>query len=276
MITDPEYEAHAQAIVDAAFSGGPTLVEGVIKCAAAVDMNPNETARLIEATNVCAHLSQFKCAGDSRYIQFDVVDPAIVEQRLFGKVPVPSPESASQCGGYAGEKTASAQYDSFNDWEAPLVFSQVEKIAADALDVPREPMSEAEQLLQVLSKKAEVLDEISVRAYDAVSKYDGACGDLVVAMKVASDLGTLHRTARDVGGQQLVDIMTKTASAHRMHIMPEVSRGLHYTETCRAALQRVSDAASHVRTTIKAAHALQDLYRVPRTDYSTQSIYGLP
>lgn len=95
-------------------------------------------------------------------------------------------------------------------------------------------------------------------------------------MKVASDLGTLHRTARDVGGQQLVDIMTKTASAHRMHIMPEVSRGLHYTETCRAALQQVSDAASHVRTTIKAAHALQDLYRVPRTDYSTQSIYGLP
>lgn len=272
MITDPEYEALAASLVSATAAGGAPLLEGVIKCATERDMNPHETMRLIETTNVAAHMERFKCASGSAYVEFDVVDPGIVEQRMFGKVPVPVEDPAPSATGGDGVKMASASYDAASDWELSLTSTSMsfDKIAEDAAP------SEEQCARELFAKKAEFMHESSVRVYEALKNYDSACRELAVEMKVAADLGTAHVTARKQGGGALVADLEKIARMHHVNIEPRALRGAFYTPVCESELMKLAEAAEAVRNAIQVAHAVSDLYHEPRRSFETASVYGIP
>lgn len=87
MRNDADYNKFAKAIVhDYRNDLACDLRSGVIKIANDLDLNPNETRRLVEKTNLTAHLSFFDKTSQDNYVEFDVVDPDDVMGELFGRV----------------------------------------------------------------------------------------------------------------------------------------------------------------------------------------------
>lgn len=92
-LKDSDYQDLAKAIVSDFLAGHTSLRDGLVKVATDHQLNVNETRRVLEATNVHAHLSLFKEANDHKYVEFDVIDPVDVCNELFGRVEVPSKTS---------------------------------------------------------------------------------------------------------------------------------------------------------------------------------------
>lgn len=81
---DTQYTKLAKAIVDDFVEREIALKAGVIKTANELSLNAHETRRLIETTNVHAHLTLFNKMADSRYVEFEIADPQEICDAVFG------------------------------------------------------------------------------------------------------------------------------------------------------------------------------------------------
>lgn len=129
-LNDKDYQSLAQAIVCDYMDQNIPLRDSLVKVADEHQFNVHETRRLLEATNVHAHLSLFKQAEDKKYVEFDVVDPDDVCGELFGRVNV-------DCDPNNNEKVAalieSDLYLDLPDEHYEDVSEQVEKVASTAV-----------------------------------------------------------------------------------------------------------------------------------------------
>jgi hypothetical protein len=81
--SDRDYQKLAEAVVADFVSSSIPLEKSVIKMAQESGLNVNETRRLVEATNVTAHLTLFSKMAEHKYVEFDIVDPEHVCDTLF-------------------------------------------------------------------------------------------------------------------------------------------------------------------------------------------------
>lgn len=84
-----DYQKLAQAIVDDFVNDDVPLQESFLKAARDMSLNAHESRRLLEATNVNAHLSLMqKMGGDGhRYVEFETLDPEKLAAELFDNAP---------------------------------------------------------------------------------------------------------------------------------------------------------------------------------------------
>ena len=136
---DTDYQKMAAAIVDDFVDSTIPLEDSLVKVARDMDLNAHEARRLLEATNVNAHLSLMQKMGDDhRYVEFATLDPMKVAGLLFD----------------GGEKTAScetallAETPDFEDLALALpderyedIRHRVEKVAAASVPVIEYPGS---------------------------------------------------------------------------------------------------------------------------------------
>lgn len=81
---DQDYQKLAQAIVDDYVTNEVPLDESYEKVARDLELNAHEARRLLEATNVNAHLSLFEKMGeDHRYVEFETLDPEKLASTIF-------------------------------------------------------------------------------------------------------------------------------------------------------------------------------------------------
>jgi len=88
MFNNADYDSLSTAIVnDFVQDGSETLQTRIAKVASDLRMGPNEARRLLERTNVRAHLTLFdkRAAEDDRYVEFAVADPDALMSELFGQ-----------------------------------------------------------------------------------------------------------------------------------------------------------------------------------------------
>lgn len=140
-LNDKDYQSLAQAIVCDYMDQNVPLRDSLVKVAGEQGFNVHETRRLLETTNVHAHLSLFKQAEDKKYVEFDVIDPNDVCGELFGRV-------NTSCDDGPHEKVASlSEADLFLDLPDEhynAMEEQIEKTAASLVpdveeEAPRGP-----------------------------------------------------------------------------------------------------------------------------------------
>jgi len=124
--SDQDYQTLAKAIVEDFVQQAVPLEDGVVKQASASSMNAYETRRLLEATNLNAHLILFEKMAEHKYVEFDVVDPESVCAKLFA-----SPEPVQQDGDVFG-KVASLNLELPDERWEKLSYATAEKLAAAA------------------------------------------------------------------------------------------------------------------------------------------------
>lgn len=165
---DRDYQTLAKAIVTDFVQGGCPLADSVVKTANDMSFNPHETRRLIEATNVNAHLTLFEKQAEHKYVEFDIVEPQDVLDRLFA-----SP--ADTDGNAALEKHAADLSLELPDERWDRVRERIEKTAATAVpDVEETPAQEkyagvrAHHAIQKINK---VKDELETQLYGRYHEY---------------------------------------------------------------------------------------------------------
>jgi hypothetical protein len=127
---DRDYQKIASSIVQDFVVGAIPLADSVVKAAGEMHLNPHETRRLIEATNVNAHLTLFEKQADHKYVEFDIVDPTAVLDTLFA---APTPAAVDP-----GVKTAHLMFEELPDERWNEVRERIEKTAAAAVPVMEE------------------------------------------------------------------------------------------------------------------------------------------
>ena len=165
---DRDYQTLAKAIVTDFVQGGCPLEDSVVKTANDMSFNPHETRRLIEATNVNAHLTLFEKQADHKYVEFDIVEPQVVIDRLFA-----SP--ADTDGNAALEKSASDLHLQLPDERWDRVRERVEKTAATLVpEVEEEPERKkyaGVQAHHAIQKVNKVKDELETQLYSRYLDY---------------------------------------------------------------------------------------------------------
>lgn len=160
MRNDADYNKYAKAIVaDFRKDQAAGMHDSLVKLASDTGLNPNETRRLVEKTNMTAHLSFFDKTSQDNYIEFDVIDPEAVIGELFGKV-TPS--------GPVQEKVAMYDYDSLMRSTRPRDMSKLASWGAedvtDVLQEEREARVErsksASERRQVASLRSELVSRL--------------------------------------------------------------------------------------------------------------------
>lgn len=146
MINDQQYKDMARAVVNEA-GGCGTLLDGLCKLASDMCLNPHETRRLIEYTNVTAHTQYFEkmAAKDHRYVEFEVVDPKIVMERVFGQSEVAGTDSTLKTASAAPDTHRSLE--SWHGWhmlgeETPFTYKFAAEESSEAEDEEAEEEGE--------------------------------------------------------------------------------------------------------------------------------------
>lgn len=129
---DTDYQKMAQAIVDDFVGAEIPLEDSIVKVASDMELNAHEARRLLEATNVNAHLSLMQKMGDDhRYVEFQTLDPTKLAGLLFN--------GEEKTASYYEEPAAPA-FSGFEDLSLELpderyeaVRHRVEKTAAAAV-----------------------------------------------------------------------------------------------------------------------------------------------
>lgn len=130
---DQDYQKLAQAIVDDFIKEDVPLQESYSKVARDLELNAHEARRLLEATNVNAHLSLFeKMGNDHRYVEFTTLDPQNVGEMAFAKT-----ASADRIRGYSAEPVVMDEMAYFNTLDVNEFYDtrkdELEKIAAQVV-----------------------------------------------------------------------------------------------------------------------------------------------
>jgi hypothetical protein len=172
---DRQYQSMAKAIISDFSEKRCALDAGVVKVAQDLSLNANETRRLVEATNVHAHLELFEKMAEHRYVEFDVVDPTGVLDCLFA-----SPATVDKNSPL--EKTAAVLFTELPDERWDQVRERVQKVASEAVPHVEEPQQEkvaARHVMAAADKVAKTTDELETRLHEAYLNYN----DKVAALR---------------------------------------------------------------------------------------------
>lgn len=172
---DRQYQSMAKAIICDFVDNKCALDKGVVKVAQELNLNANETRRLVEATNVHAHLELFEKMAEHKYVEFDVVDPDHVIDCLFA-----SPSTVDQNSPLT--KHAAALFTELPDERWNKVRDRVQKVASEAVPVVEEPVREkvaTRHVLSAVDKVQKAGDELQTRLRIAYSEYN----DKVAALR---------------------------------------------------------------------------------------------
>lgn len=233
--SDRDYQKLAEAVVADFISSNIPLEKTVIKTAQDANLNVNETRRLVEATNVMAHLTLFNKMAEHRYVEFDVVDAEHVCDTLFA-----DPTGAMACDS-PSEKTAA--YDLRLDlpderWE------DVKERARDLASVAFEKVAEVEtprdkyagvRAHYAISHAQKVEDELNTRLQIAYLNYQEKVAHVKHAMTFVDAIPKeeLQRDMLALQGSQALPVLqdvfgelsdVKTASAN--YVITKKEHGL--------------------------------------------------
>jgi hypothetical protein len=168
---DQDYQKLAKAIVDDLVERAIPLEDSVVKLATDQGLNAYETRRLLEATNLNAHLVLFEKMADHKYVDFDVVDPESVCEKLFAS---PDPRDHEGSDDMFG-KTASLNLELPDERWEKLSFHLAEKLAAEAFPAPAvpEPVDPyaGDKLHHAVQLTTKVAEELKMRALGAHMHY---------------------------------------------------------------------------------------------------------
>lgn len=204
-LSKKDYQKLAQAIVDDRFSCGTPLRESLVKVADDHQMNVHETRRLLEATNLKAHLTLFKEASDDKYIEFDVIEPEDVVQELFGRV------EPSQGDRGPGEKVAAFkavdQTHALPDEYAAEKYKDIEKVASASVpevETPNKNPYSGDRGFKKVAKVNKVAEELHNAILEKKLAYEDAIDDIADEFRSVyspdfrefeKDAYALHKTA---------------------------------------------------------------------------------
>lgn len=211
---DRQYQSMAKAIISDFLEKKCPLEGGVVKVAQDLSLNANETRRLVEATNVHAHLELFEKMAEHKYVEFDVVDPSCVLDCLFA-----SP--ASLDGDHELEKHASHMYTDLPDERWDKVRDRVQKVAHEAVPEVEEPAREkvaTRHLISAVDKIAKTRDALETELQSAYYAYN----DKVAALREqfrytdAIDFDEFARDAYGLLGKQAEHTLDKLRQMLRL------------------------------------------------------------
>lgn len=150
------------------------LMDGIIKVAQEHGMSANYANELTRMVNTRAHLQIFQKEGsDSKYVEFDVVDPKDVMSALYGDTPTTS------C------KTASVRpYDDVFDLHVPDErFTRSKVASAEELELPVtddvSPSLAAHQKHAATQRAARLRDEVEIRVLQTERRFQEKVASLV-------------------------------------------------------------------------------------------------
>lgn len=224
MRNDNDYARYAQAIVkDYTDKSTPDLQTGVVKLADDLSLNPNETRRLVEKTNLAAHLALFDKTSQDNYVQFDVVDPDVVMGELFGRV------TPAAC---VHEKTAAVLDVDYDDLLRDLNVDTTTKLAHIAAEPPElTPMEH-----HYVEKKAQIARSINARRLRNVraelttklgqleQDYEEKVAQIVQGTRsiYGHDVRDVVEAALNLHGERALPLVAKLASVARLDTAQEV------------------------------------------------------
>jgi len=262
--TDRDYQKLAEAVVSDFVSSNIPLDKSVIKTAQDASLNVNETRRLVEATNVMAHLTLFNKMAEHRYVEFDVVDAEHVCDVLFA-----DPSRALNCDSI-GEKIAS--YDLSLDlpderWES--VKERARELSDQALEKVAyvEPERDAYAGVRAhyaISHAGKVEDELNTQLHGAYLDYQEKVAAVKHAMTFidATPADSLQSDMLALRGADALPVLqdifgsvvnTKTASTKYVITQKEhdlVNRAIDAraaAKTAASAVQWFHDNAQRIR-----------------------------
>ncbi len=253
--TDQDYDSISSSIVNDFVANSGSLSQGVIKAAQSRHMNVNEARRLLEQTNVKAHLTLFEKQSDDKYVEFDVADPEEVCAALFHATP-----------SSAAEKTAS-----FHDFDIDLEnehlaaagdwLTKTAAVEAVASVSPAEKMRQSERAVRRLNK---VAGELHQRAHQAYLEYEEGVVKIADDLRnvYAADLGSVALDVRAEHGDVSANLLAKVAQHLRVPV-PEVSAAAlhnHYPlpTPLLSKVATVLDAYNHAVTLAKSYAWLEE------------------
>jgi hypothetical protein len=177
--SDQDYQKLAKAIVDDFVQQAVPLEDSVVKLAQDRALNAYETRRLLEATNLNAHLVLFEKMSEHKYVDFDVVDPESVCEKLFAS-PDPADHASGDDGSIFG-KTASLHLELPDERWEKLSHGVAEKLAAEAFPTPEAPAVDpyaGVKYHHAVQLTAKVAEELQMKARAAHMFYTDKVAEL--------------------------------------------------------------------------------------------------
>lgn len=203
--TDQDYQKLARAITQDFVNDEASLSDGFQKVARDGKMNVHEASRLLQTTNVTAHLDLFEKMGSERYVEFEALEPADELPRLF---------DAEKTAQVASPEPWGLGLDLPDEHEAarrPLV----EKVAAEMVPVVDEPAPRGKyegvrgyNAARLVEKTAE---ELETRLRMAHMNYEDAIVKLATAFRRvdAMDYGQFEKDAVALHGPRVEPVLAK-------------------------------------------------------------------
>lgn len=191
-MNDKEFQKLAKAIVCDYIESEIPLKNSVVKVAEQHDMNVHETRRLLETTNVRAHLSLFKEASDDKYVEFEVVDPDEVCGELFGRVSTPE---ESDCSEKVAAYVEVDHHLELPDEHFNGVQEEIEKVASEQVPIVEEPEKkpyDGEAGYQAISLVNKVASELKSRIHQKYMDYEDTLE------KIASNYSSIYTDKSDL------------------------------------------------------------------------------
>jgi hypothetical protein len=180
----------AQAIVDDFVDSTVPLEDSLVKVARDMELNAHEARRLLEATNVNAHLSLMQKMGeDHRYVEFATLDPTKVAALLFDggekTAEYYEPEASSDPGfEYLALELPDERYEDIRH--------RVEKVAAEAVPVIEYPGSgkyEGERGWAAAATLHKTGEELEMQLRVSHLDYEDKVASLLTFMKRVDTIG---------------------------------------------------------------------------------------
>jgi len=185
---DKDYQRFAKSIVDTFVQQAVPLEDGVVKVADDRCMNAYEARRLLEATNLNAHLVLFEKMADHKYVEFDVVEPEKVASRLFAS---PDPDDHDDEPDFFG-KVASLRLELPDERWDTLSHQVAEKLAAEAFPAAAEPEPEdpyaGDKMHHAIQLTNKVAEELKMAALAAHMEYTDKVAALAQTFNYVSSM----------------------------------------------------------------------------------------
>lgn len=228
--SDHDYQKFAQEIVAEYVLESRPLQDGVVKRASESQMNAHETRRLLEATNLKAHLTLFEKMSDHRYVEFDVVDPKAVGDLLFAS-PEPT-KTASALNIFPEANMGYTVPDEYWEERRPAA----EKVASESVPeiaVEAAPTWDVYKVHGALLGTKKVAEEIDVAVTEAYWAYRDGVTKLASMFSRAdsSDYGTFCQEAAKLhSGTKLAQVLEDVWE----NLPRQVREGSNFTKSAGA------------------------------------------